>query len=44
MKYIPTFESFLLMESVYDTGLDGRLQYAKAGDSSIKKKTLSIGQ
>ena len=42
MKYIPTFESFLLMESVYDTGLDGRLQYAKAGDSSIKKKTLSI--
>lgn len=47
MKFVKTYESFLLTESninesVYDTGLDGRFQYSRAGDASIKRKTLSI--
>ncbi len=47
MKFIKTYESFLLTESninetVYDIGLDGRFQYARIGDPSVKRKTLSI--
>jgi len=47
MKYFETFESFLLKESninetVYSTGLGGDRQYSRAGDASIKRKTLSI--
>jgi len=47
MKYIKTYESFLLAESninetVYSTGLGGDRQYARAGDAAIKRKTLSI--
>ena len=43
MKYIKTYESFLLTEdTVYSTGLGGDRQYARTGDASIKRKTLSI--
>jgi hypothetical protein len=43
MKYVKTYESFLLTEeTVYSTGLGSSRQYAKVGDAAIKRKTLAI--
>jgi hypothetical protein len=43
MKYVKTYESFLLTEeTVYSTGLGSSRQYAKTGDAAVKRKTLAI--